>query len=541
MAGKIVLRSGVHIGEPAAEDDTLFLEECFVTLPIVSQLRDIDSSKCILLGRTGSGKTAILNHIEQDADNVIRINPADISFDYIGNSNIISFLLDLECDLHVLFQLLWKHILFTKAIQCYFENRNMFEKALGRLTDSKNPARQYFDKYGDKFWVEHDEVLREISGGFEERVAGDLRSTLGADFAKVEGGLSSHLLVTNAQRKEIVARIKHAVSDLQMRDLGRAIDALDDLMENKQKNYYIIIDDLDLDWAENRVKYDLIRAHIESVKSFRKLRNVKVLIGLRSDLYERALIYAESDSLQPEKYEGLTVEIKWSPSLLRTVVDKRIEYLFRYQYTKQGVHFKDVFPDRIRKISAFDYIVERTLYRPRDVIAFVNAILDRAAGSVSISARNITDSEAEYSRKRYQALCREWKTLHPNLDLYLAFLKQRTGKNEVKELAFREVVFDLCLQVSDAQKEGMHRDSVVRQCDIYAKRENESKLLSVASSLLSILYKTGAISLKLSKGDVYKVSYRDEPFIIPEQISLDAAFVVSPMLWRMLGITPNIG
>lgn len=541
MIGKIALRPGVHIGEPAAEDDARFLAECFVDLPIVDQLKDIDSSKCVLLGRTGSGKTAILNHIEANSDHSIRIDPKDISFDYIANSNIISFLVENGCDLSVLFQLLWKHILCTKAIQCYFESRNIFQKAVDRISDSKNIAKAYLEKYSDKFWVEHDEVLREISDGFEQKLASEMKATLGADYAKLESGLGTTFALSASQRKEVVARTKKAVSQLQMRELGRAIDALNDIMENRQKRYYVIIDDLDLDWVDNSIKYSLIRALIETTESLRKLRNVKVLIALRADLYERALIGDDSDVIQPEKYEGITCEIKWSQQNLRRVVDRRIEYLFKSIYTKQGVKFYDVFPDAIRKQNTFDYFVERTLYRPRDIIAFINVVLDRASGSTSISPKNIIDSEAEYSKKRYEALCREWAILHPLLRIYLSFLKGRTGKSELSEVASREVIVDVCLNVDDAYREGQHRDSVVRQCEVYAKRENPSKIREVAASLIAVLYKVGAIELKLSKGDIYRASYRNEPVILPDQISIDAAFSVSPMLWRSLGITPNLG
>jgi hypothetical protein len=541
MNTKIVLRPGVHIGEPAAEDDEKFLRTCFIDLPIVDQLRDLESSKCVLLGRTGAGKTAILNHIEAIGDNSIRIDPKDISFEYLTNSRIISFLLEEGCDLSVLFQILWKHILFTKSIICYFESRNLFQKALERVLDSKNPARVYFDRYSDKFWIEQDEVLKEISDGFETRVAEEIKAALGVDYAKIEAGGAASLNLTGSQRKEIVARTKKAVSELQVRELGRAIEALDKLMENRQKRYYVIIDDLDLDWIDNKFKYSLIRSLIESVKNFRKIRNVKVLVALRSDLYERALLSDESDSLQPEKYEGITCNIKWSSSELRKVVETRIGHLFKSVYTKQGVKFFDVFPATVRKQETFDYIVERTLYRPRDVIAFVNSVLDHSAGAATIAARDIAASEADYSKKRYDALCREWAILHPQLRVYLDFLKGRTGRNELSQIAVREVVFDICLTVDDQRRDGQHRDSVVEQCDIFAKRENPSKIRDVAAALLATLYKVGAIELKLSKGDIYRACYRNEPVILPNQISMEAAFSVAPMLWRSLGITPNLG
>lgn len=268
---------------------------------------------------------------------------------------------------------------------------------------------------------------------------------------------------------------------------------------------------------------------------------MKVLIALRSDLFERALIEDDTGTVQTEKYEGITCEIKWTSSLLRDVVDSRIRHLFESVYTKQSVSFYDIFPASVRKQNTFDYLIERTLYRPRDIIAFINTILDRAAGSSNITPKNITDSEAEYSKRRHDALCQEWKILHPHLKTYLSFLRGRTGKNDFSEIAAREVIVDVCLALFDEHKDGQHRDSVVVQCEIYSKRENPSKLRDVAAALLATLYKVGAIELKLSKGDIFRACYRNEPVILPEQIGLDAAYMVSPILWRSLGITPNLG
>ncbi|SBW16133.1 hypothetical protein BR10RB9215_C20802 [Brucella sp. 10RB9215] len=517
------------------------MSECFVDLPIVDQLKDFESPKCILLGRTGTGKTAILNNIEAKNHNCIRLDPKDIAFDYIANSNIISFLFDSGCNLSLLFQYLWKHVFCTKVIQKYFENRNIFDVALDSLSKAKSGVKTYIERYSDKFWIEHDVVIREISDSFAGRLESELRSALGAEFAKIESGMMSELNLSSSQRKEIIARAQKAVSDMQIRELARAIDSLNEIMNNRQKQYYVIIDELDLDWVDSSIKYSLIRSLIESAKSLRKLRNVKIIIALRTDLYERSINDDNIEGIQPEKYEGMICDIRWSEKSLKNVVDKRIEFMFKRVYTKQGVKFSDIFPAEIRKKESFEYIVERTLYRPRDIIAFLNAILDISAGFPTISTKNVTEAEANYSRKRFDALCREWETLHPHLKIYLGFLRGRTGKHDVSTIALREIIMDVCLAVDDAGKEGQVKDSVERQCEIYSKRENPSKLRDVASSLLAVFYKVGAVELKLSKGDVFRACYKNESHIAENQIGLDAAFRVTPMLWRSLGITPNLG
>ena len=60
MINSVIYKRGVHVGEISAEEDGQFLANCFVKQPIFDQLVDIQSSKSLIIGRTGSGKTAIV-------------------------------------------------------------------------------------------------------------------------------------------------------------------------------------------------------------------------------------------------------------------------------------------------------------------------------------------------------------------------------------------------------------------------------------------------------------------------------------------------
>lgn len=149
MARKIVYRKNSHVGELAAEDDQYFLRECFVNLATVDEILNSESSKCILLGRTGSGKTAILNHIEENERLTTRIDPNNVAFEYLANSNILNFIQEIGCDLKILMELLWRHILLSKAITCHFENLTALQTALSSISSKDHFARDYIDKYAD--------------------------------------------------------------------------------------------------------------------------------------------------------------------------------------------------------------------------------------------------------------------------------------------------------------------------------------------------------------------------------------------------------
>ncbi|MEP2980663.1 MAG: hypothetical protein ABJO86_14320 [Lentilitoribacter sp.] len=543
MKNKILYKSNSPIGELAAEHDETFLNSCFVSLPIIGDLLDVETSKCIILGRTGSGKTAILNHIESTEENTIRVDPNNVAFDYIANSNVLLFLRHNGFDLRVLFVLLWKHVFLSQAIQVFFENQSKFEFQLNKLFGNVNsdPAREYLDKYQGKFWIEQDEILREISGGFEEKVSAGIEGVIGTDFAKISSGLSNEIKIDANQKSQISARVQSAVSSLQFRLLQRAMETLNELTTDKQKKYYILVDDLDLDWAPDQIKYDLINALVDAVSSFRKVRKVKILAALRTDLLERSNLEQVSDGFQPEKNEGNFIKLLWSERDLKEVVDARINYLFKHKYTKQGVEFKHIFPSEVRKTTTFSYIFERTQRRPRDIIAFMNQILEKSAGTSEIIPKHITDAESTYSSKRLDALYHEWKSVHPMLNVYLNLLKGKSGRIGFGDISEREFVFDLCVNILDSSTVSTVIDSVSTACNYYEKRENPSRRHDVVREYLAVLYKVGAIELKVQANEKAKSCYIDNASIASREISDQSSFRINPMLWRALGITPNIG
>jgi energy-coupling factor transporter ATP-binding protein EcfA2 len=88
----VILRRGVGIGSGNAESDDEFLFECFVEHPAVEHARRLTHAGMILAGRTGSGKTAILRHIEGIADHTAALDPFEMAMSYVANSDALRFL-----------------------------------------------------------------------------------------------------------------------------------------------------------------------------------------------------------------------------------------------------------------------------------------------------------------------------------------------------------------------------------------------------------------------------------------------------------------
>src|SRR5207247_998662 len=113
-------RSTDSIGAAGAEDDE-FLKECFVDTGSLDLLCDVRDRRLILLGRTGTGKSALLTILEQrKSGHVIRISAEHLALTYVANSTVLNFFGAIGVNLDPFFKLLWRHVLTVEILQRYF-------------------------------------------------------------------------------------------------------------------------------------------------------------------------------------------------------------------------------------------------------------------------------------------------------------------------------------------------------------------------------------------------------------------------------------
>ncbi|BCA63097.1 hypothetical protein HMP09_2331 [Sphingomonas sp. HMP9] len=391
-----VLRPGLNVGATAAEDDSAFLEECFVQTTDLEQIVSTSSPRCIALGRTGSGKSAILLHIQSTCDNVVRLNPESLSLNYISNSTILQYFESLNIDLDIFYQLLWRHVLTIELLQLKkqlsddrLSNRfiaNLFEKF--NPNEKKKRALNYLFNFGDSFWSDTEMRVREVVEKIEKSFEDQLGFGVEAGKVKLNADLKDKNTSSIQQTTDVVNKAQKVVSGVQFQELNTVMDFLaEDVFKDESFSYYITIDDLDTGWVHDKLRFKLVRALIETLKKFRRIHNLKVVVSLRADLLETVLKETSTRGFQTEKYEDMMLRLKWSKDSLKAVADKRIAYLFKDKYTGRIPSFEDVFPARVGNQDCFDYILDRTLYRPRDLIVFMNECLNEIASSSQMTQK----------------------------------------------------------------------------------------------------------------------------------------------------------
>lgn len=530
ITNPVVLRHGMSIGTGNAESDDEFLFKCFVEHPALQDARNPNSSGMIIAGRTGAGKTAILRGIQHDTNQQVEIDPAEMAMDYVANSDALRFVYAIGGDLNLLFQVLWKHVLCIEFIRLRYDvrneqkSRNIFDSLVERfLTDQrKKKSIDYLREWEGKFWITMDENIKELTKDVERR----LTLEFGAEIAKFTAGGQYEKRLSSGQKSELVARSRKIINSDQLTKLHGVIDMLAQ-EANTDHLYFILIDKLDESWVDESIRFKMIRSLVEALKSLRRIRNLKVLVALRTDVLERVVQETADLSFQREKFEDYFIHMRWSKSDLRELVDRRLVELFKRQYTGEDIGFDDVFPPTIGPRKTFDWILERTLMRPRDVIAFVNECIRASDGRSEILVSDIRKAEVEFARKRRDALEQEWRSCFPTLKKVLdSFGRQRKVSISLGEWT-GDSLNDLALAIySDGQ---IDHDPLFDLAKRYVDDEqNDSGAL--IREMAVILYRVGAVGLKVGTGERLIYSHLDEPLISPGILDEASTMRLHPML-----------
>jgi hypothetical protein len=178
-----------------------------------------------------------------------------------------------------------------------------------------------------KLWI----ISRSGEVVFGKRLTTKLESDLKASIDGARLGIPISLTgggsLTGEQKQEIVQRAQHVVNEVQIRELSDMIELIDEVLDDPQRYYYILIDRLDEDWVEDNLRYLLIRALIETVRDFSKVKHAKIVIALRYDLLDKVIRVTGDAGFQEEKYESLYLPIEWSRDRLLELLDRRIDTL----------------------------------------------------------------------------------------------------------------------------------------------------------------------------------------------------------------------
>ncbi|MDQ4143798.1 MAG: hypothetical protein M3198_08685 [Actinomycetota bacterium] len=431
MTGKAKSRritSTFNLGGEQAEADPL-LKLAFYQSDHYRVLVSPFDARCFCIGRTGGGKSAALTRLETDyAGQVIRINPEDLSLPYITDLDAIRVLAKLGVRLDPLFIALWKHVLLVEIIRHRYKidspdaKQGVVRAIRERIKHdpSKEAALTYLDEFEGKFWCEADERVRDITTHIEERFERAGALEIGPAASSLVGagvGGSREKSVSSSVESQQIARFQRIVNETQLARLNKMMKVLDeDILTSDEHYTYVVIDDLDRDWVDEAVANDLVRCLFRTVIDLKSVRNLKILVALRTNIFEH-LDFGRKTGGQEEKFRALVLNMQWSKNDLLVMLDERARKAAERAGTERLNGIRDLLPVKTKKKGdPMEFILARTLMRPRDAIAFLNTCLQIGVGSTRLKWETIHAAEPSYSQKRLLALRDEWKSAYPGIE-----------------------------------------------------------------------------------------------------------------------------
>ena len=253
---------------------------------------------------------------------------------------------------------------------------------------------------------------------------------------------------------------------------------------------------------------------MDSIREFLPLQNLKIIISIRTDILEG--VY-QNNFRQEEKDLSLLLPLEWSKEEIRNLLDKRITHLLKDKYQKLiSPKLEDVFNFTINGEKADEFILNRTMLRPRDAIDFINKCFSAANGKTVIQIHELTTAEEYYFDSRKKALKDEWKAVYPEVDTYvdiLRFVKKQTFNTDVLHKLKNDI------------KESLIATN--NMDDMIVQKAVEDK--DVIQDLLEIWFKIGVVGIRKDKNIILYSNFSKRHLNV---VDYSKDFYIHPLFWR---------
>ena len=244
--------------------------------------------------------------------------------------------------------------------------------------------------------------------------------------------------------------------------------------------------------------------------------------------------YTRGSGYQEEKYESLYIRLRWNTTDLTNVVNFRVNQLLKDKYTNRIIFSKDVLPNQILQQSTMQYIVERTLRVPRDIIMFINMCLAQAGGKTRITQKIILAAETQYSHARLKMLGDEWSSDYTDLvSLALSVFKKNKAiykLGDVDLVEFQDKMLTFLTQPRDQSTDTYKW--------IYKEVYEYDQPDQLLYQIINEFFKIGIVGVKL---DTYREVYWSHMGKLVSETDLtdDTKCYIHPAFYRVLGVEPH--
>lgn len=396
----------------SAETD-LDLQSYFFKLPAIKDI--IESRAWLVLGRKGTGKTAIYEHIKNSDKNMLN-----------GYNSICLNFSDYPWPAHQLYkdsmagelsayQKSWMYLFYIKATSKLIEIKEAKREAL-------NKELKWAKKYITTIFGNPDPSMTEVLFSKISRLQTVKGPSASLDDISLDiGEVSLEEIAENSQLKQ---KLRANAFTLLMH--------FERVFKNNLGNekILIVLDQLDENWLEGQIEeYSKVLINLLNV-----CRNIssdtaisgkfKVVPFLRNDIYHSLKFNDKNKLLQDS-----AIVISWNEESLNEMYYERIrkykpmQLLLGEEKDKSGKVFEVSF---VRQgTPPFKYICRRSFFRPRDVIVYFNKIraCHKPNASGLYTSNELYEADREASISIYNEVVDEWSNQFPEIENLLTVLQ----------------------------------------------------------------------------------------------------------------------
>jgi energy-coupling factor transporter ATP-binding protein EcfA2 len=338
-----LLNDIVSFGDIAAEDDSVLLEYFLST----DAVRQIETGKYILvIGRKGSGKTALVRHFTETGKRSHGKPLSLRSYPWTAHENLV----DKGASTTEAYVASWKLLISIRlaSMVCNL-GQNLYTDSISAL--EKFLVKNYGSIDPDTGTILAKENLSVEGLTIAPSIAG---ITLGSI---TFGDQSRHKMLgleLNSLTESILKDVTIAISELNIESLFLHFDELDQGLDK-------------LDESKSRMLTGLILAAREISRSRNLRANISPIVYLRSDIWDQ-LDFSDKNKIT----QSSTINLEWSDDSLLQLSELRLK-----RHLGADASWSSVDDGlKMRGSQAkWAHIVSRTLLRPRDVIQFLNEAL----------------------------------------------------------------------------------------------------------------------------------------------------------------------
>ncbi len=399
----------IDLGASAAENEFRSLPNYYFKTDQYNRV--LRGEARIVCGRKGSGKTALFaqirNKLRENKKNIV-IDLKPESYELIKFKETITSCMQEGTYNHTLVAF-WEYVLLLEI--CY----KILEK--DKSVYYRNP--DIIELY-PKLMNIYQNGEYSAEGDFSERLSYIINIIIQNIHTKF--GDKKNVRLSSAEVTEII--YKH--------NIGEIKKLLKQYLKYKD-SVWILFDNIDKGWnTDGLTKEDLIivRTLLDASRKIeQQLSNsdidCKTVIFLRNDVYELLIDYT------PDRGKEARVLIDWvDPTALGEIIRRRLNYSVSEEECDFETLWDNISVNLVKGENSFQYIIDRTLMRPRALIDCIKDCIGVAInrGHVKIEEKDILDGLKQFSYDIIQEISREIRDVLPKVkDALFMFI----GKEEI--------------------------------------------------------------------------------------------------------------